>query len=66
MSPGLSFLYAHTSRLVPIDSDKALVYLREALEGGFGLAFVGIDADLDPLRHLPAFRRLAEGARLLR
>jgi serine/threonine protein kinase/Tfp pilus assembly protein PilF len=59
-------VYAHTSRLAPADAERALAYLRMALKEGVGLEYLPIDADLDPIRHLPAFQRLAEGAKLLR
>src|SRR5262249_17577019 len=58
---------AHPSRLAPADAERAIAYLRQAIKEGAGLEYLAIDADLDPIRHLPAFRRLAEGAaRLLR
>jgi serine/threonine protein kinase/tetratricopeptide (TPR) repeat protein len=54
--------YALTSRQQPADAHMALTLLREALEKNYGLEFVARDPDLDPLRALPAFRRLADAA----
>jgi eukaryotic-like serine/threonine-protein kinase len=56
-------IYALTSRQVPADSAEALRLLELALEQGFGTDLIERDPDLDPIRSLPEFRRLAEAAK---
>jgi serine/threonine protein kinase/Flp pilus assembly protein TadD len=59
-------IYALTSRQEPGDRAKALRLLKAALRKGFGLDLLDRDDDLDPVRALPEFRRLAEASRQFR
>jgi serine/threonine protein kinase/tetratricopeptide (TPR) repeat protein len=56
-------IYALTSRQVPADGAEALRLLQLALQQGFGTDLIERDSDLDPIRSLPEFRRLAEAAK---
>jgi tetratricopeptide (TPR) repeat protein len=59
-------IYALTSVREPDDRPRALELLAAAVRQGYGLDLIDGDQDLDALRKLPAFRRLAEAARALR
>ncbi len=56
-------IYALTSRQEPGDRAEAYRLLALALRQGFGLDLLDADADLDPVRAEPEFRRLVEAAR---
>lgn len=58
-------IYALTSRQQPDDARRALALLGSALRSGYGVDFLDTDADLDPVRDTPEFRRLAQGAKAL-
>jgi serine/threonine protein kinase/Tfp pilus assembly protein PilF len=58
-------VYALTSRNEPEDRDQALHWLRRALRDGYGLELIDGDRDLDPLRDVPEFRQVVDGARKL-
>ena len=58
--------YALTGPQAPDDAEKALAYLRRALDASFGRTFFEDDADLASLRDMASFRRLGRGMRLLR
>jgi serine/threonine protein kinase/Tfp pilus assembly protein PilF len=58
-------IYALTSREAPADRRVALGLLVEALRQGYGFNLIGTDADLNPLRELPEFQRLAGAAAVL-
>src|SRR5262249_9660345 len=58
-------IYAQTSKQEPADRPRALFHLARALRGGYGLAIVGHDDDLDPIRTEPRFSDLVNAARLL-
>jgi tetratricopeptide (TPR) repeat protein len=55
-------IYALTSRSHPADRQEALKLLIESLRQGFGIDLLSQDTDLDPLRQLPEFQRLAAAA----
>jgi tetratricopeptide (TPR) repeat protein len=59
-------VYALTSRKEPKDRAEALRLLAEALRQGFGVEYLEDDADLDPLRQDPAFKRILEAVRELK
>lgn len=59
-------IYALTSKTEPDDRQEALRLLTLALKKGFGFEYLEIDRDLDPIRDLPAFRRVIEASRALR
>jgi tetratricopeptide (TPR) repeat protein len=52
-----------TSRQNPGDAEDALRLLRSAVEGGFGLAYIDKDPDLDPIRRHPAVLRIGRDGR---
>jgi serine/threonine protein kinase len=52
-------IYALTSKQQPGDSADALFLLTYSLRNGYGKELLPIDSDLDPIRKLPGFRRLA-------
>jgi serine/threonine protein kinase/Tfp pilus assembly protein PilF len=58
-------IYALTSKQNADDRLLALPLLAAALRAGFGLEFVERDSDLEPLRHLPEFRRMVAAVRAL-
>ncbi len=58
-------IYALTSRQEPADRRNALELLATALRQGYGANLLATDTDLDPLRELPEFQRLAAAAALL-
>jgi tetratricopeptide (TPR) repeat protein len=58
-------IYALTSRSHTEDRAPALKLLREALRQGYGASLLGGDTDLDPLRPLPEFQRLAQAVAVL-
>jgi eukaryotic-like serine/threonine-protein kinase len=58
-------VYALTSRQVPADRERVIPLLAAALWAGFGLDLVDEDADLDPVRDLPGFKRLVAVVREL-
>jgi serine/threonine protein kinase/predicted Zn-dependent protease len=58
-------VFALTSRQQEEDRVKALQLLSAALRQGYGLDLIDDDKDLDPVRNLPEYRRLAEAARAL-
>ncbi len=58
-------IYALTSKQVPQDQLEAMKLLSAALKAGFGFEYLDIDRDLDPIRALPAFRRVTDGARAI-
>ena len=58
-------IFALTSKANPDDRAEALRLLRAALKSGFGLAWVDGDADLDPIRDDPEFKRVVADARTL-
>jgi hypothetical protein len=55
-------IYALTSRQRPDDRLRALQFLATALRQGFGRDLVTTDDDLNPLRGMPEFQRLVDGA----
>lgn len=59
-------IYALTSKTDPEDQREALRLLAAALKKGFGHEYLEADRDLDPLRDVPAFRRLVEASRAIR
>jgi tetratricopeptide (TPR) repeat protein len=59
-------IYALTSRQEPGDRHQALVLLKRALAGGFGLDVIDRDTDMDSLRGDPDFERIVQAARELR
>ncbi len=59
-------IYALTSKLHTDDRFPAFRFLSSALRSGYGFQYLEIDTDLDPIRELPEFRRLADAARALR
>ncbi|MCI0457241.1 MAG: protein kinase [Gemmataceae bacterium] len=58
-------VYALTSQTHPADQAPALQLLAQALRGGFGGTLLARDTDLDPLRRLPEFQRLASAVAAL-
>jgi hypothetical protein len=58
-------IYALTSRQEPADRERVTPLLAAALWSGFGLDIVDQDADMDPVRNQPGFRRLVEVVREL-
>jgi eukaryotic-like serine/threonine-protein kinase len=58
-------IYALTSRQAPNDKEEAMRLLSAALKKGVGFDYLDIDRDLDPIRTMPAFRRVVEAARAL-
>ncbi len=58
-------VYALTSRVSAADGTKALQLLAEALRQGYGAGLLARDPDLDSLRALPEFARLAAAASTL-
>jgi serine/threonine protein kinase/Flp pilus assembly protein TadD len=58
-------IYALTSKAEPGDRGPALALLADALRQGYGADLLARDADLDPLRSLPDFQRLATAAAAL-
>jgi serine/threonine protein kinase/Tfp pilus assembly protein PilF len=56
-------IYALTSKQQPDDRLRALQLLASALARGYGADLLPTDSDLDPLRDLPEFRRLAAPTR---
>ena len=59
-------IYALTSRSNPEDRAEAFRLLSSALRNGYGFDYLDSDTDLDPIRKLPEFRRLADAAKSLR
>jgi tetratricopeptide (TPR) repeat protein len=59
-------VYALTSPQVPGDAERALAYLRQAIDDRYGLEILDRDDDLAALRGKPAFDRVVQAARLLR
>jgi lipoprotein NlpI len=59
-------IYALTSRQEPNDHHEAMRLLSGALKKGFGFDYLEIDRDLDPIRELPTFRKVIEGARAMK
>jgi len=59
-------IYALTSRSNPEDRAEAFRLLSLALRNGYGFDYLDSDTDLDPIRKLPEFRRLADAAKSLR
>ena len=56
-------IYALTSKQVPDDQHEAFRLLSSALRKGVGFDYLEIDRDLDPIREIPAFRRIIEASR---
>ncbi len=56
-------IYSLTSRQHPEDALDAFPLLALALRQGFGLDYVDGDADFDPVRNHPEFRRVVKSAR---
>jgi serine/threonine protein kinase/tetratricopeptide (TPR) repeat protein len=61
----VSGIYALTSKEDPKNRLRALELLSLALKGGYGLQWVDIDKDLDPIRNSDDFRRIVQAARAL-
>jgi serine/threonine protein kinase/tetratricopeptide (TPR) repeat protein len=59
-------VFAQTARSVPADADKAIFYLRKALDVQFGAEFIEGDRDLVPLRNNRQFKELLKQAAVLR
>jgi serine/threonine protein kinase/Flp pilus assembly protein TadD len=58
-------IYALTSRQAPADGRRALDLLAEVLRQGYGVNLLATDSDLNSLRGLPEFQRLAAAAAAL-
>ncbi len=59
-------IYALTSKKQPEDRVQAFQLLSSSLTRGYGFNLLETDADLDPIRGAPEFRRLVDAARALR
>jgi tetratricopeptide (TPR) repeat protein len=59
-------IYALTSRQKPEDRGPALKLIGDALRQGYGAQLLATDSDLDPLRHLPEFKKLLTAATALK
>lgn len=54
----LAGVFAQTSRMQPADADRAIELLTTALQNNWGHQYIRTDADLNPIRNLPAFKNL--------
>jgi tetratricopeptide (TPR) repeat protein len=59
-------IYALTSKVVTGDRHEALRLLGDALRRGAGHDYLDIDHDLDPIRSLPEFQKLAAAVKAVR
>ncbi len=59
-------IYALTSKQQVDDQREAMRLLSAALKSGFGFDYLEIDRDLDPIREVPLFRQVIDGARAIR
>jgi tetratricopeptide (TPR) repeat protein len=59
-------VFALTSRQEPADRARAFALLRAALRAGYGHDLLAKDADLDPLRGEPEYRRLTDAVATFR
>jgi tetratricopeptide (TPR) repeat protein len=58
-------IFALTSKKHPEDLDRAFYLLSRALRSGFGWDLLGIDPELQPIKHTPRFKNLVAAAKAL-